>query len=111
VGQGAIAVECRADDTATCAALAAIDDVDAHAAVDAERAFLAQLGGGCNLPCAAYARVVDGVIEIEALLASLDGRVALRARTSGADPTAVGVAVTAQLLDDHGGRVLLDEVA
>jgi hydroxymethylbilane synthase len=111
VGQGAIAVECRADDTATRDALAAIDDPDAHVAVVAERAFLAQLGGGCNLPCAAHARVLDGLIEIEALLASLDGRVALRARTSGADPSEVGVAVAAQLLDDHGGRVLLEEVA
>jgi hydroxymethylbilane synthase len=111
VGQGAIAVECRADDAATRAALAAIDDADAHAAVTAERAFLAQLGGGCNLPCGALARVVDGVIEIDALLASLDGRVALRAHESGPEPEAVGVAVAAQLLDDHGGRLLLDEVA
>jgi hydroxymethylbilane synthase len=111
VGQGAIAVECRADDVATRDALAAIDDADAHRAVVAERAFLAQLGGGCNLPCAAYARIVDGSIEIEALLASLDGRVALRAQTSGVDPTEVGVAVAALLLDDHGGRLLLDEVA
>jgi hydroxymethylbilane synthase len=111
VGQGAIAVECRADDTAARDALLAIDDPDAHAAVDAERAFLAQLGGGCNLPCAAYAQVVDGTIEIEALLASLDGRVALRARTSGVDPTEAGVAVAAQLLDERGGRLLLDEVA
>jgi hydroxymethylbilane synthase len=111
VGQGAIAVECRADDTATRDALAAIDAADAHAAVAAERAFLAQLGGGCNLPCAAYAQVIDGVIEIDALLASLDGRVALRAHESGTDPERVGVAVAAQLLDDHGGRVLLDEVA
>ena len=111
VGQGAIAVECRVDDTATRAALGTIDDADAHAAVTAERAFLAQLGGGCNLPCAAYAHVVDGVLEIDALLASLDGRVALRAHEFGTDPAAVGVAVAAQLLDDHGGRFLLDEVA
>ena len=111
VGQGAIAVECRADDRETLDALIAIDDADAHAAVTAERAFLEQLGGGCNLPCAAYATVVDGVLEIDALLASLDGRVALRAHESGADPEAVGVAVAARLLDDHGGRLLLDDVA
>jgi len=111
VGQGAIAVECRADDRETLDALIAIDDADAHAAVTAERAFLEQLGGGCNLPCAAYATVVDGVLEIDALLASLDGRVALRAHESGAEPEAVGVAVAARLLDDHGGRLLLDDVA
>jgi len=111
VGQGAIAVECRADDAETRDALDGIDDADAHTAVTAERAFLAQLGGGCNLPCAALARVDGGVIEIDALLASLDGRIALRAHESGSDPEAVGVAVAAQLLDDHGGRLLLDEVA
>jgi len=111
VGQGAIAVECRADDDETRDALAAIDDAGAHAAVTAERAFLEQLGGGCNLPCAAYATVVDGMLHIDALLASLDGRVALRAHESGTDPAAVGIAVAAQLLDDHGGRLLLDEVA
>ena len=111
VGQGAIAVECRADDTVTLGVLAAIDDTDAHAAVTAERAFLEQLGGGCNLPCAAYATVADGALQIDALLASLDGRVALRAHESGTDPVAVGVSVAAQLLDDHGGRLLLDEVA
>jgi len=111
VGQGAIAVECRADDTVTRDALVAIDDADAHAAVTAERAFLEQLGGGCNLPCAAYATVADGVLQIDALLASLDGRVALRAHESGTEPEAVGIAVAAQLLDDHGGRLLLDDVA
>jgi hydroxymethylbilane synthase len=111
VGQGAIAVECRVDDATTRDALAAIDHTDAHAAVDAERAFLAQLGGGCNLPCAAHARVVDGTIEIEALLASLDGRVVLRARATAGEPTTAGITVAEQLLDHHGGRGLLDEVA
>lgn len=111
VGQGAIAVECRADDDTTNTALQAIDDADAHAAVAAERAFLAQLGGGCNLPCAAYARIVDGQIEIEVLLASLDGRVALRAHATGTDPEAVGVGAALVLLDERGGRMLLEEVA
>ena len=57
VGQGALAVECRADDDATRERLAAIDDVELHTAVRAERAFLAELGGGCTLPCAAFATV------------------------------------------------------
>jgi hydroxymethylbilane synthase len=111
VGQGAVAVECRANDDATREALRAIDDADAHAAVDAERAFLEQLGGGCNLPCGALAQVVGGQVHIEALLASLDGRIALRARASGTDPEAVGLEVTRRLLDEHGGLLLLEEVA
>lgn len=113
VGQGAIAVECRADDTRARAALAAIDDADAHTAVRAERAFLAQLGGGCNLPCGALARVVDGRVEIEVLLASLDGRTVLRAHGDGpaGAADAVGVDAARRLLDEHGGRMLLEAVA
>ena len=49
-------VECRVDDERTLARLEAIDDGDAHVCVDAERAFLAELGGGCTLPCGALAR-------------------------------------------------------
>jgi hydroxymethylbilane synthase len=109
--QGALAVECRADDADTLALLAAIDDAGAHAAVDAERGFLEQLGGGCNLPCGALAVATPTGMEIEALLASLDGRVLLRAHATGSDPAATGRAVAARLLDDHGGRILLEDVA
>lgn len=113
VGQGAIAVECRADDHRARAALARIDDRDAHTAVRAERAFLAQLGGGCNLPCGALARVIGDRVEIEVLLASLDGRTVLRARGTGpaADAEALGVDAARRLLDEDGGRALLEEVA
>ena len=56
VGQGAIGVECRAGDEVTRARLASIDDAGAHLAVTAERAFLARLGGGCDLPVGALRR-------------------------------------------------------
>jgi hydroxymethylbilane synthase len=113
VAQGALAVECREDDDATRAALVAIDDVDAHTAVRAERAFLAELGGGCNLPCGALATVGagDGGVAVEGLLASLDGRVVLRTTGSGPDPEAVGTGVARTLLDDRGGAALLEDVA
>ena len=75
VGQGALAIECRADDDATRERLAAIDDVDLHTAVRAERAFLAELGGGCTLPCAAFATVDGDSVSVDALLAALDGSV------------------------------------
>jgi hydroxymethylbilane synthase len=109
VGQGALAVECRADDAPTRSALDAIDDRAAHAAVAAERAFLAALGGGCNLPCGALASVDgDGTIHLEVLLASLDGRIVVRAGAHGPDPAVVGVEAARELLDDHGGRAILD---
>ena len=111
VGQGALAVECRAGDDATFALLAAHDDDALHRALVAERAFLAELGGGCNLPAGAYATVADEHVTIDALLATGDGRVVLRTRVESTDPRDAGVRVATQLLDDHGGRALLEDVA
>jgi hydroxymethylbilane synthase len=111
-GQGSLAVECRSDDEQTRAQLDTIDDARAHRALDAERAFLAQLGGGCNLPCGALASIDDGdTVSIHALLASLDGRIVLRAQATGLDPVAVGIDVARVLLDDNGARILLDDLA
>jgi hydroxymethylbilane synthase len=113
VAQGALAVECRADDTRTIARLAAIDDPVAHRAVDTERAFLGALGGGCDLPCGALARQSgsDGSIVLEALLASLDGHIVLRTRVAGDDPRDIGTTAATDLLDAKGGRELLEVVA
>jgi hydroxymethylbilane synthase len=107
VGQGALAVECRTDDDDTLARVVAIDDHRVHAAVDAERAYLAELGGGCDLPCGALAHVDDDEIAIEALLAATDGHVVLRATARAADPMVAGRAVAAELMD-RGGRSLLE---
>lgn len=112
VAQGALGVECRADDMATIEIVRAIDDARVHAAIDAERAFLAELGGGCNLPCGALAAVGDdGEIRIEVLLATGDGRIVLRDSQTGSNPTEVGVTAARRLLDEHGGRALLEDVA
>lgn len=111
VGQGALAVECRADDGETRSRLAAIDNSRAHRMLDAERAFLAELGGGCNLPCAAYAQPDEEDLILDVLLASLDGRVVLRANAGHYDPVALGRELAHTLLDEHGGRALLEEVA
>lgn len=109
VGQGALAIECRADDDATLTRLRAIEHLDSRRAVDAERAFLAELGGDCDLPAGAYATTsVDGSVTLEGLLASLDGRVVLRRRRAGRDPAAVGRAVARHLLDRAGGGAVLE---
>jgi hydroxymethylbilane synthase len=109
VGQGALGVECRADDEAALRMLASIDDVDAHLCVDAERAFLAQLGGGCDLPVGAYARIERREVSIEGLIASPDGRVVLRARRGGnlADAPSLASALAEELLAS-GGRDLIE---
>lgn len=67
-GQGAIVVQCRADDAATIERLAAIDDRMTHLATDAERGFLAALGSGCSLPVGAYARIDGGTLTLRGFL-------------------------------------------
>ena len=71
--QGAIGIECRADDPATAALLKAIDHAETHQAVLAERAFCLALGGTCHSPVAAFARVEGGEIAFACELFSEDG--------------------------------------
>lgn len=72
--QGAIGIECRDDDAATRALLAAIDHAPTHLAVVAERAFLAALGGDCRSPVAAHAQwLEDGALRLDAEIFSDDG--------------------------------------
>ncbi len=115
VAQGALAVECRADDDATLGSLAAIDDAAVRTVVEAERAFLAELGGGCTLPVGAHAVTepptadagVDGTrLRLTGLLAGADGHVVLRHESVGVDGPALGRAVARYLLDDAGGADL-----
>ena len=115
VAQGALAVECRADDDRTLALLAAIDDPRAHRAVRAERGFLARLGGGCDLPVGALAvEEPSGEIVIEGMLASADGHILLRSRQRGAlgeDPAALGARLAEFLSVQAAGADLLIDVA
>jgi hydroxymethylbilane synthase len=108
VAQGALAVECRDGDGAIVDVLSAIEDRSTRRTVDAERAFLAQLGGGCTLPAAGYAVDTGDGLTLTAVLGSGDGRVMLRHTATGADPALLGQAVAAHLLDEAGGRALLD---
>ncbi|CAN5261035.1 hydroxymethylbilane synthase [soil metagenome] len=71
--QGAVGIECRADDSGARALLAPISDRDTFACVMAERALLLALGGTCHSPIAALATVADGIIHLRAELLSVDG--------------------------------------
>jgi hydroxymethylbilane synthase len=108
VGQGAIAVECRAGDEATAAVLAGIDDPVVRLAVETERAFLAHLGTGCDLPVAAYAVIETGRIVVEGLIASPGGDEVIRDRRSvpATDGPGIGARLAAVLLDAGGRRLL-----
>ncbi|HUY21370.1 MAG TPA: hydroxymethylbilane synthase [Acidimicrobiales bacterium] len=110
VGQGALAVECREDDHHVLELLRAVDDPALHDDVDAERAFLAAVGGGCTLPLGALA-VHSGVgaeMVVEGMLASRGGGVMVRRRLSGQSPQKLGRQLALELLDDCGGSSLED---
>jgi hydroxymethylbilane synthase len=111
VGQGALAIECRADDDDTLAALAAIDHRPSRLAVEAERAWLAEVGGGCDLPVGAHATLDDdGRITLTAMVGTPDGRIMLRDTAEGDDPVEVGRRLARHLLDDAGGAFLLADL-
>jgi hydroxymethylbilane synthase len=113
VAQGALAIECRADDERVLQALQAIEHGPSRRAVDAERAFLAELGGGCDLPVGAYAETgedgEEGELVVHGLIASHDGRIVLRRTVRGTDPAALGRDLATALLDGAGARQLLPD--
>ena len=104
VAQGALVVECRAGEPELAALLQELEDATTRRAVDAERAFLAELGGDCTLPAGTHARVLDdGGLELRAVLAAdVRGAVA-RTVERGDDPVDLGTRVArtlrAQLAD------------
>ena len=109
VGQGALAVECRADDEATLAALGAVDHVASHMAVEAERAFLAGVGGDCSVPVAATATVgPTGRIHLDAMVATGDGRVVVRATLDGDRAGELGRRMARHLMEEAGGAAVVD---
>jgi hydroxymethylbilane synthase len=110
-GQGIVAIEIRDGDGAVDTAVRAISDRDAHAALDAERAVVEALGGGCQTPIGALASVTgDGELELVAVVVSLDGRRAVRGLGRGRmeDAASVGARVGAQLLNDGAGDILAE---
>ncbi|MGL4552393.1 MAG: hydroxymethylbilane synthase [Gemmataceae bacterium] len=108
VGQGALGLECRADDAATRDALAPLNDPASWAAVTAERSFLAALGGGCLVPIGALALVAGGALTIRGAVLPVDGtrRVAGEDAGPAAEAEAVGVRLAEALLAG-GAREML----
>jgi hydroxymethylbilane synthase len=110
VGQGALAVECRAEDDDVRRRLATIDHAPSRRALEAERSYLREIGEGCQLPVGALATVTgDGRVMLTGMIASLDGHVLLRHRDEGDDGVEVGRAVARHLLDEGGATALLSE--
>lgn len=110
VGQACVAVQCRAEDAETAATVAqACDHAPTRAAVEAERAFLSLLGGGCTAPVAAHAEVSEGGLTLRALVARPDGSKLLRARVEGRIENRLGLAE--RVLEDLLGQGAADLLA
>lgn len=109
-GQGALAVQCRSDDATRLRFLSILEDDATRQAVTAERQFLLSLGGGCAVPVAAYAQVTRGdqrpEIRLRGLVASPDGKQAIRVNGSGVDAGLLGEELAQQALSQGAGSLL-----
>jgi hydroxymethylbilane synthase len=111
IGQGAVGIECRADDADTNARIAPLRHRPTWVTVGAERGFLARLEGGCQVPIACFGELDGGGLRVRGLVGSLDGKTLIRGeRTGSADEAAaLGVALADDLLA-RGAREILDAV-
>lgn len=106
VGQGALAVECRADDTRVRDLLAAIDHPPTAACTRAERAFLRAVEGDCRVPVGATATHDLGRYRLRAFVGDPDGSEMIVHTATGPDPDTLGADIAARILDDGGQKIL-----
>ncbi len=108
IGQGAIGIECRMEDSAVEDRIRVLDHDATHVCVAAERALNARLAGGCQVPLAGHARWMDGGLRVDGLLGTPDGRRVLRAEAhgGGGEAEALGIQVAEALLAQGGGEIL-----
>lgn len=106
VGQGALAVQCRADDEEMLELLRLLNDPATERAIQAERAFLHCLDGGCQLPVGAYATVEDERVQLTGLVAAPDGNLLLQDERAGENPEEVGRQLAEELLRQGADRLL-----
>ena len=110
VGQGALSIECRIDDAELLAQLQKLTCEKTKLAVEAERAFLDKMEGGCQVPIAGFAVAKeDGEMALTALVASPDGKVIYKEEVSGTNPVQIGQQA-AVLISEKGGKKLIDSV-
>ncbi|MEN9934281.1 MAG: hypothetical protein RLZZ387_860 [Chloroflexota bacterium] len=108
VGQGVMGIEARAGDEVVAALLASLDDPTARASITAERAFLARIGGGCQVPVGAFATLEGDSLRLIGMIGARDGRqVRGELRGVASDPAALGAALAEELLG-QGGSALLE---
>jgi len=109
-GQGALAIQCRADDEDTLRLIGVIHHPSTHLAVSAERAFLAALGGGCSLPVGARGTLDSGVVHLQGVVAAPDGSRKFQVSASGNDPKMLGEELARQALEEGAGDLFSPRV-
>lgn len=104
VGQGTLAIECRSDDAALIESLVPLDHAPTRRCLEAERAFLVELGGDCDLPAGAFATLDPqaDTVTLSAILASEDERSLARRSSTGADGESLGAEIARALRADVG---------
>lgn len=109
VGQGALAIECRADDTEMLEMLAPINDEATRYVVEGERSFLRQLNGGCQVPMGVHGTINKGQLTLKAMIASLDGKTVYEGEISGPAKKAEILGKNlAKALYEEGGKHIVD---
>lgn len=111
VGQGALAIECRSDNTEVRALLEFLNHPETKCCTDAERAFLGLVEGGCQVPIGVHADIANNTMHITAIIASLDGSTLIRDDIDGdpADAIVLGKTLGNRMLE-KGGREILDAI-
>jgi len=109
-GQGALAVQCRAGDSAVFPLLSALDDASLRRATDAEREFLRSLGGGCAAPVAAHAEPAGtgGTLLLRGRVVSTDGKRCVDVRGEGVEPGSLGRRLAEQAIEAGAGAILAE---
>ena len=110
VGQGALAIETRADDTVMHELLAFLNNTDSFYATTGERAFLRTVEGGCQVPVGVYGTVENDLLELEAVIATVDGKTIIRDKIKGETKTAefLGEELARKMLAAGGLKIMTD---
>ncbi|MBT3923657.1 MAG: hydroxymethylbilane synthase [Nitrospina sp.] len=108
MGQGAVGIEARKNDVDNQILLADMDDENTHLALDAERAIVTQLEGGCNVPIGAFATIEEDEMMVKGLVASLDGKTIYKKEVRGnkVHAIALGKSLGNELLDMGGDKIM-----
>ena len=109
VGQGALAIETRDDGGRGAQFARRLNHGPTQTTVSAERALLATLGGGCQVPIGGYAELLNGMVHLRAIVASPDGTRLVKGEMTGVDPARLGRGL-GEILLDQGARQILEEV-